>query len=329
MASSSTRSSAGVRGHRRHRTVRARDPAPIAAMPGRAPVIAITGTNGKSTTTALIGHILNACGFDAQIGGNIGKSVLELAPPARQDDLCAGDVLLPDRSGAGPDARCRRCCPTSRPIISTAMARMENYAAIKARLLQQTAQRRPGRDRRGRRHTRRHLHPAVRRRRRRRPIRSRSARCWAAASSWSTARSMTRMGAARRQGDGPGRRAAPARRAQLAERGARLCRGQALRLATSRAIAAAIASFPGLAHRMEDVGRIGKVRFINDSKATNADAAARALAVYPDIFWIAGGKPKEGGIESLAPLLPAHPQGLSDRRGGAALRPHPGRQGAV
>ena len=70
-----------------------------------------------------------------------------------------------------------------------------------------------------------------------------------------------------------------------------------------RAIAAAIASFPGLAHRMEAVGTIGRVRFVNDSKATNADAAARALAVYPDIFWIAGGKPKEGGIESLSPFF--------------------------
>ena len=72
----------------------------------------------------------------------------------------------------------------------------------------------------------------------------------------------------------------------------------------ARVIAAAIASFPGLAHRLEDVGHIGKTIFINDSKATNADAAARALAVYPDIFWIAGGKPKEGGIESLASYFP-------------------------
>jgi len=71
-----------------------------------------------------------------------------------------------------------------------------------------------------------------------------------------------------------------------------------------KAIAAAIASFPGLAHRMEDVGHIGKTVFINDSKATNADATARALAVYPDIFWIAGGKPKEGGIESLSRFFP-------------------------
>jgi UDP-N-acetylmuramoylalanine--D-glutamate ligase len=66
----------------------------------------------------------------------------------------------------------------------------------------------------------------------------------------------------------------------------------------------AISTFPGLAHRMEEVGHIGKTRFINDSKATNADATARALACYPDIFWIAGGKPKEGGIESLAQYFP-------------------------
>jgi UDP-N-acetylmuramoylalanine--D-glutamate ligase len=71
----------------------------------------------------------------------------------------------------------------------------------------------------------------------------------------------------------------------------------------TRAIAAAIAGFPGLAHRLEEVGREGNVRFINDSKATNADAAARALLCFPDIYWIAGGKPKEGGIEALRPLF--------------------------
>jgi UDP-N-acetylmuramoylalanine--D-glutamate ligase len=65
----------------------------------------------------------------------------------------------------------------------------------------------------------------------------------------------------------------------------------------------AIMRFPGLAHRMEDVGHIGRTRFINDSKATNADATARALACYSDIFWIAGGKAKEGGIADLAPYF--------------------------
>src|SRR5262249_7401562 len=72
----------------------------------------------------------------------------------------------------------------------------------------------------------------------------------------------------------------------------------------TRAVAAAILKFPGLAHRIEDVGRIGKVRFVNDSKATNADAAARALVCFPDIYWIAGGKAKEGGIADLAPYFP-------------------------
>jgi UDP-N-acetylmuramoylalanine--D-glutamate ligase len=54
---------------------------------------------------------------------------------------------------------------------------------------------------------------------------------------------------------------------------------------------------------MEVVGRIGSTIFVNDSKATNADAASKALKSYDEIFWIAGGKPKEGGIESLRPLM--------------------------
>ncbi|MGS9097319.1 UDP-N-acetylmuramoyl-L-alanine--D-glutamate ligase, partial [Salmonella enterica subsp. enterica serovar Infantis] len=56
--------------------------------------------------------------------------------------------------------------------------------------------------------------------------------------------------------------------------------------------AAGLMSFPGLAHRMETVGQIGRVRFINDSKATNADAARQAMSSYPKFYWIAGGVPK-------------------------------------
>ncbi|HJZ33368.1 MAG TPA: cyanophycin synthetase, partial [Hyphomicrobiaceae bacterium] len=70
-------------------------------------------------------------------------------------------------------------------------------------------------------------------------------------------------------------------------------------------IAAGLASFPGLPHRLEEVGRLGGVVFINDSKATNASSAGTALAAFPgDIFWIAGGKPKAGGISSLAAFFP-------------------------
>ena len=63
-------------------------------------------------------------------------------------------------------------------------------------------------------------------------------------------------------------------------------------------------TFPGLAHRMETVGTLGDVRFINDSKATNTDAARQALLSYPSVFWIAGGRAKTGGIEDLADLFP-------------------------
>jgi UDP-N-acetylmuramoylalanine--D-glutamate ligase len=65
-----------------------------------------------------------------------------------------------------------------------------------------------------------------------------------------------------------------------------------------------LTSFPGLAHRMQEIARKGNVLFVNDSKATNADSAAKALASFKDIFWIAGGKPKTGGIIGLAPFFP-------------------------
>jgi len=64
-------------------------------------------------------------------------------------------------------------------------------------------------------------------------------------------------------------------------------------------------SFPGLAHRMETIGTIGKVRFINDSKATNVDAARQAMSSYPSFYWIAGGRAKAGGIACLADLFGA------------------------
>src|SRR5690606_6204779 len=64
-------------------------------------------------------------------------------------------------------------------------------------------------------------------------------------------------------------------------------------------IRAGLRSFPGLRHRMQPIGRRGNVVFVNDSKATNAEAAAPALSSYERIYWIAGGLPKEGGIASL------------------------------
>ena len=271
-----------------------------AAKPGRAPVIAITGTNGKSTTTALIGHILAQAGFDAQIGGNIGNSVLELAPPGPrslyvlemssfQIDLSPG--LKPDialLSNLTPDHIDRH-------------GSMENYAAIKQRLLNQVpkdGQAIVGVDD------------------------SYGAAIFTQLSGEGVTAWPVSVGKVLGRGffvvDGALYDAQNGRAAKVMElneaphlRGVHNWQNAALAFAATkpfvkdaRIIAAAIASFPGLAHRMEDVSRIGKTEFVNDSKATNADATAKALAVYPDIFWIAGGKAKDGGIESLAPYFP-------------------------
>ena len=79
-----------------------------------------------------------------------------------------------------------------------------------------------------------------------------------------------------------------------------LARSQGLEPAS---IAQGLKSFAGLAHRMEQVARLGKVLFVNDSKATNADAAGKALASFSDIYWIIGGRPKEGGLAGLEPFF--------------------------
>ena len=279
----------------------AREIRPDAGRPGKAPVIAITGTNGKSTTTALIGHILASAGFDAQVGGNIGKAVLDLVPPGPktiyvlemssfQIDLAPGlhaDVAL--LSNLTPDHIDRH-------------GSMEHYAAVKARLLRQVPK--DG-----------HVIVGV--------DDDHSAAIFTALSAAGAAATVpVSVGKILGRGifavdgalyDAQGGRAARVMALEEAPRlpGAHNWQNIALAYAAARifvkdtrTVTTAIATFPGLAHRMEEVGRIGKVRFVNDSKATNADAAARALACYPDIFWIAGGKPKEGGIESLARFFP-------------------------
>jgi UDP-N-acetylmuramoylalanine--D-glutamate ligase len=274
---------------------------PVPGEKGAAPIISITGTNGKSTTTALIGHILEACGFDAQVGGNIGNPVLDLSAAAGktvyvlevssyQIDLAPrliSDVAL--LTNLSPDHIDRH-------------GSMAEYVAVKEKVLHQVAS---------------DGHVAV------------------GVDDPDSAVVYTKLAASRGANAVPvsvgkvlGRGifviegklydawdqpAAPIGDLNLATRlpGAHNWQNAALAYAAVKRLArdpsrvfAAITRFPGLAHRIEDVGRIGKVRFINDSKATNADAAARALAVYSDIFWIAGGKPKEGGIIDLAPYFP-------------------------
>jgi UDP-N-acetylmuramoylalanine--D-glutamate ligase len=264
------------------------------------PLVAITGTNGKSTTTALITHLINSAGGDAQMGGNIGVPVLALEP------FAPGRTYVLEVSSYQIDL-----APSLRSTVGILLnvsedhldrhGSMENYAAIKALL---PARVEPG-------------GTAV--------IGADDRYTRAAADRIERAgRTVVRVSVQSHLRDGyyaEGSRIVRAVAgkahpvAQLAGIGA--LRGKHNAQNAAAAIAACIAlgldlpaiqkglvSFPGLAHRMQQIGRKDNVLYVNDSKATNADSAAKALASFNDIFWIAGGRPKTGGIDSLAEFFP-------------------------
>jgi UDP-N-acetylmuramoylalanine--D-glutamate ligase len=265
-----------------------------------APFIAITGTNGKSTTTALTAHLFASAGYESELGGNIGTAILSLNPPR------AGRAHVIECSSYQIDL-----APTLDPSVGILLnlsedhldrhGSMQNYAAIKERLVagvpadgtavigvddnwcQAVADRLEQ-------HGKRVVRVSVRR-----PLADGlyvEAEQILQASGGAT-RMIAQIG-----GIGSLRGAHNAQNAACAAAAA-----LALGL-DAAAIQRGLRSFPGLAHRMEEVGRHGGVLFVNDSKATNADAAARALASFEDIFWIAGGKPKTGGITALAGYFP-------------------------
>ena len=266
-----------------------------------APTIAVTGTNGKSTTTALIGHILKNCGFDAQVGGNIGRAVLELEPPSSRT------VYVTEISTFQIDL-----APNFRPDVTVLLnlspdhidrhGSMEAYAAVKERLVRQTS--RDGQVLIG------VDDPYT------------SAIFTRASSAGGAAATPVSVGKVLGRGvfvvdgvlyDAQGQRATRVLELEKAQRlpGAHNWQNAALAFAAckpfvrdTRHITEAIQTFPGLAHRLEEVGRIGRVRFVNDSKATNSDAAERALACFSDVYWIAGGRAKEGVIASLNSHFP-------------------------
>jgi UDP-N-acetylmuramoylalanine--D-glutamate ligase len=267
----------------------------------QAPFVAITGTNGKSTTTALTAHILKAAGRDAQMGGNIGTAVLALEPPA------------PDRCHVIEMSSFQiELTPTLRPTVGILLnvtpdhldrhGTMENYAALKARLVQGAERPIVGDDDDWCRDIAERLRLVDRGWVDIVSTASRVAHGWYAVGSGLVSRAPWTgpLGPfADLAGVGSLRGRHNIQNALAASAAAMI-----LGVAPGE-VAAALATFPGLPHRLEEIGRLGNALFINDSKATNADSAGTALAAFErDVFWILGGRPKQGGIVSLAPFFP-------------------------
>lgn len=262
----------------------------------RPKVIAITGTNGKSTTTSLIGHVLNESGKDAQVGGNIGRGVLDLEPIHRggyyvlelssyqlertyslKADVAVLLNLSPDhldRHGdmAGYETAKRRIFRNQSDADTIVIGVDDaNGKRICTELMAQNG---------------RSIIPVSGQRSLGRgacAIKSKlycvMGRCVEEIADLTVAKALD---------------------------GTHNWQNAAAAYATAKSIGLkikdigpALLSFPGLAHRMETIGRVGPVRFVNDSKGTNADATRQALKAYDNIYWIAGGVAKDGGVEEL------------------------------
>ncbi|MCV3241073.1 UDP-N-acetylmuramoyl-L-alanine--D-glutamate ligase [Mesorhizobium sp. ZC-5] len=262
-----------------------------------APFIAITGTNGKSTTTALTAHILSDAGRDTQMGGNIGRAVMTLDPPqpGRHYVVECSSYQIELAPSVNPTAG---MLLNLTPDHLDRHGTMQHYASIKERLVAgsetaivgvddvfcaQIADRleRAGKD--------------VIRISKRLPLTDGlfadgTNMMQADHGRFSRIATLEDIGSLRGQHN-----------AQNALAAVAACMKVGL---SPRDIQSGLDSFPGLAHRMEQVARKDSVLFVNDSKATNADAAAPALSSFARIYWIAGGLPKEGGIEPLRSFFP-------------------------
>ncbi len=262
-------------------------------------VVAITGTNGKSTTAALIAHVLAEAGLETALGGNIGTAILDLPPlsdtqvyviefssyqidltPSLKADAAALINITPDHLDRHGD--------------------LENYAAVKARIFSGLLE----------------SGSAV--------IGIDDRHCREIADSLDGPYDVAQVSVKTSVDDGVsvsegilhqirgGVEKAVVDLAGIGSlRGEHNAQNAAVAFALGRSLGLELAdiekglrTFPGLEHRMEEVGQLGKVLFINDSKGTNADAAAHALSSFENIFWIAGGLAKEGGISGLKDHFP-------------------------
>jgi UDP-N-acetylmuramoylalanine--D-glutamate ligase len=267
-------------------------------------VVAITGTNGKSTTTALLAHVLGKTGHTVSMGGNIGRPVLDL------EELASERLYVIEMSSFQIDLT-----PSLAPTVGVHLnlspdhldrhGGMAEYAAIKERLVQAAETAVVGVDD--------DLSAGIAARR---AAAGRPLWCLSVGEAGVGADRAYRGVQVSREGNlalHDGEAALPlydlagigtlrgAHNLQNAAAAVACCHALGLDVSGLRG---AIAGYPGLPHRMEEVGRLGSVLFINDSKATNADSTEKALAAFAEgIYWIVGGKPKEGGIDALAPYF--------------------------
>jgi len=233
-------------------------------------VVGITGTNGKSTTTALVHHILKTAGVPTTMGGNIGLPILA------QEPLPEGGVYVLELSSFQIDLTQSLDCDVAvllniTPDHLDRYDSFEAYAAAKVRLFEMSSG----------------IHIGA-------PANAGAAAGEAVAG--------VGAGALRATGLLPSQEHWGAlqgpHNAQNAVAAIEVCRSLGLEDA---AIEQALRTFPGLPHRMERVREKGGVIFVNDSKATNPTAAAPALAAFPAIRWICGGQPKSDSLDECKP----------------------------
>jgi UDP-N-acetylmuramoylalanine--D-glutamate ligase len=264
----------------------------LARAEPQARYVAITGTNGKSTTTALIGHILKTAGVRSEVGGNIGRGALDLAP------LGDGGVYVLELS-------------------SYQLELLETFHAHVAIWLNITPDHidRHG-DMAGYVAAKEHIFD-----------RQTAGDCAVIGVDDDYSRGMFCRLQKRGRGavvplklDQPVANGVSYRTGRLIDAdaytvdfadvptlpGDHNAQNAAAAWATCRwldvpreKIVAGLKTYPGLPHRQERVASVGNVIYVNDSKATNADATARALSSYHDIYWILGGEAKEGGVAPL------------------------------
>jgi UDP-N-acetylmuramoylalanine--D-glutamate ligase len=264
-------------------------------------IVGVTGTNGKSTTTALIGHILRACGKDVRVGGNIGVGVLDL------EKLHSGAIYVLELSSYQLDLVESLKCDVAvmlnlSPDHLARHGGMDGYVQAKRRVFRNQG---PGDwaiigvdDTRSQVMCTQLSAEGMR-------------RVVPVSAEYGLGRGVSVLdgqlcdsmtGRATAPHDVAKARALPGRHNhQNAAAAYAVCRALGLE---PNDILAAMEIFPGLPHRLETIGVIDGVRFINDSKATNAQAAEQALKAFPNSWWIVGGRPKEEGIDDLAPLFP-------------------------